>query len=211
MKPISRCLAIMILAAAAQAQSQADEEAFFGKIFAAMGIGTGSVVADIGTGPDPVHARRMAKIVGPSGKVVCVDITDAVIEQLRGLFKKEGVTNVEVRLGRTNDPTLPTGIFDAILVSLTYHEMVEHQAMLDHIRLALKPSGRLVVIESITDKRRKAPRAEQTQAHELAPDLLEAELLAGGFKVIRRIEPLRVIDGETKYLIVAASNVVEKQ
>jgi hypothetical protein len=94
-----RYLAVLVVAAAAQAQSPAEQEEFFSKIFAAMGIATGSIVADIGTRPDPVHARRMAKIVGPSGKVVCVDITETVIEQLRTIFKDEGVTNVEVRLG----------------------------------------------------------------------------------------------------------------
>src|SRR6266478_2216828 len=104
MKVIRRYLALLFLAAAAQAQSPAEQEQFFSKIFTEMGVAAGSIVADIGTGSDPVHARRMAKIVGPSGKVVCVDISEKVIEHLRGLFKEEGIANVEVHIGKTNDP-----------------------------------------------------------------------------------------------------------
>jgi ubiquinone/menaquinone biosynthesis C-methylase UbiE len=200
---------LLLAGAAAQAQSPAEEE-FFSKIFTAMGIATGSMVADIGTGSDPVHARRMSKIVGQTGKIVCVDINDKVIAHLQGLFKEEGLANIEAHLGKPNDPVLPTEAFDAILVSSTYHEMEEHQAMLEHIRQALKPGGRLVVIELIAEKRRNAPRLEQTLAHEFAPDLLDAELRAGGFKIIRRIEPLATAPGEIKYLILATPNDKEK-
>jgi ubiquinone/menaquinone biosynthesis C-methylase UbiE len=52
-------------------------------------------------------------------------------------------------LGKANDPLLPAASFDAVLISHAYHEMTEHAEMLAHIREALKPTGRLVVIEAL--------------------------------------------------------------
>jgi predicted methyltransferase len=106
-------------------------------------------------------------------------------------------------LGKTNDPLLPAASFDAVLISNAYHEMIEHAEMLSHIRQALKPTGRLVVIEAYVKSRSHLPRDEQTKKHEFSPDLLDTELRASGFDIVIREEPL-FLDGSTiKYLIAA--------
>jgi ubiquinone/menaquinone biosynthesis C-methylase UbiE len=185
------------------AQDAELQDRFFGQIYKAMGISTDSIVADIGTGDRPVHALRMEKIVGPSGKIVCVDIDEKAVTSLRKSLEAEDTPNITAQLGKENDPMLPGEAFDAVLISNAYHEMEEHQSMLEHVRQALKPGGNLVIVESIAPKRRRAPRLEQTAAHELAPDLVDAELRLAGFKIVSKIEPL-MMDGDTvKYLIVS--------
>ena len=193
--------AFLLLSLAAQDTELQDR--YFGQIFTAMGLSPGAVVADIGTGPRPVHALRIVKLIGTSGKIVCVDIDSKVISQLNENLKAEGTTNIMAQLGKPNDPMLANQTFDAILVSNTYHEMEEHQAMLDHIRNALKPRGRLVIVEAFTAKLRKAPRLEQTVAHAFSPELLDTELRAAGFEIVSKIEPLLVDGNDVRYLISA--------
>jgi predicted methyltransferase len=99
---------------------------------------------------------------------------------------------------------LPRSAFDAVLISNAYHEMTEHQTMLAHIREALKPGGRLVVIESIDKTRRQSARAEQVKHHELSPELVESDLSAAGFQLVSRVEPLvPSADATVRYLVAA--------
>jgi hypothetical protein len=81
--------------------------------------------------------------------------------------------------------------------------MTEHEAMLSHIRQALKPGGRLVIVEAITVKLRKATRIEQTVKHAFSPELLDTELRAAGFEIVSKIEPLMIDGSDIRYLIAA--------
>lgn len=91
-----------------------------------------------------------------------------------------GVTYVEFVVGEPSDPKLPKHAFDSIMISNAYHEFTHPRPMLRHIREALKPGGKLVVLEAITPKMRDRGRDEQVKAHELAPAILEGELEAAG-------------------------------
>ena len=185
------------------AQDSELQDRYFGQIFTAMGLSPGAVVADIGTGSRPVHALRMVKLIGTSGTIVCVDIDAKVVRQLNESLKAETTPNITAQLGKPHDPMLAARTFDAILVSNTYHEMEEPQAMLDHIREALKPGGRLVIVEATIAKLRKAPRLQQTAAHAFSPELLDTELRAAGFEILTKIEPLLVEGSDIRYLIAA--------
>lgn len=82
--------------------------------------------------------------------------------------------------------------------------MAGFQTILAHIREALKPGGRLVVIESIDKTRRQAARPEQVKHHELAPERVESDLSAVGFQLISRVEPLVTsADTTVRYLVAA--------
>ena len=133
-----------------------------------MGVTTGAVVADVGAG-DGFFTTRLSKAVGPSGRVYAVDVSSQALERLKVNVAREGLTNVEPILGAPHDPKLPVGVLDAALIINAYHEMREHQAMLLAIRRALKPSGRLVIVESVVDPQRGAPRESQESRHYLAP------------------------------------------
>ena len=184
------------------AQDEAVKRKFFSDVHQALALKPGSVVADVGTGDDPLHPLAIAEVIGKTGRIVCVDIDQTALDKLKKTFPKT-TTNLEIRLGKVDDPMLPPASFDSVLISNAYHEMTEHAAMLLHIRQALRPNGRLVIIELFDENRRQQPREELTKKHEFPPELLEAELQAAGFEIVRRIQPLLRNGSEIKYLIAA--------
>jgi len=119
-------------------------------IMDALGIADGAVVADIGTGRG-WFAVRLARRVGPRGLVVAEDILPEMLDAVERRASREGWTNVETVLGTPDDPKLTPGRFDAVLVVDTYHEVENGPALLGHLRDALKPSGRLGIVDYRTD------------------------------------------------------------
>src|ERR1044071_4910660 len=95
----------------------------------AIGIAKGSTVADVGAGAGYM-TWRMAERVGPSGKVVANDIQPKMLELLRHNMAERKLTNVETVLGTIDDPKLPRGALDLILLVDVYHEFSEPQKML---------------------------------------------------------------------------------
>lgn len=153
-------------------------------IIAALGLSTGSRVADVGAG-DGYFTMRLAQAVGSVGRVLAVDIEQKMLDALKQLVEKEKLSNVDLIRAEPDNPRLPSDSLDAVLIVHAYHEMVEHATILGHIRKALRPAGRLVIVEQITDKLRDEQRARQVKAHELAPEYVVGELHAAGFRVER--------------------------
>jgi predicted methyltransferase len=112
----------------------------------AMNLKNGDVVADIGVGSG-YHARKIAPRIAPGGKVLAVDIQPEMLDILTGLAAREGISNIETVLGTVSDPMLPEGVADWVLLVDTYHEFAEPQAMLAKIRNALKPTGKVCLVE----------------------------------------------------------------
>src|SRR5262245_11644039 len=159
-----------------------EKEQRVGDIFAAMAVQPGAVVADIGAGPG-FFTVRLAEAVSPGGRVFAVDISSSVLRSLKSRLEQEGLKNVDVVEGSVSDPHLPEGVLDAALIVNAYHEMTEHQAMLEQIRKALKPGGRLVIVEPISPGRRDATRKEQASQHEIAPGFVQEDARSAGFDV----------------------------
>ena len=113
---------------------------------AMMGLEDGDVVADIGAGSG-FFTRRMARLVAPTGTVYAVDIQPEMLEILQGYVEEEGVTGVVPVLSEFDDPKLPEGEIDWILLVDVYHEFGNHEAMLAKMRQALKPDGRVALLE----------------------------------------------------------------
>ena len=151
-------------------------------VFTAMGLAPGSTVADIGAG-DGFFTTRLARAVGPTGKVYAVDISQGALDRLGRRVREEGLTNVEPILGSTSDPRLPAGSIDAALIVNAYHEMREHQAMLEAIRRALKPDGRLVILDSVRAGEQGYPREAQESRHTLAPHFVQRDAIEAGYFV----------------------------
>ncbi len=113
---------------------------------AMMALEDGDVVADIGAGSG-FFTRRMARLVAPTGTVYAVDIQPEMLEILQGYVEEEGVTGVVPVLSEFDDPKLPEGEIDWILLVDVYHEFGNHEAMLTKMRQALKPDGRVALLE----------------------------------------------------------------
>ena len=184
-------------------ETQREEQQRVADVFKALGIAPGAVVADVGAGQG-FYTVRLAKAVGNTGKVYAVDVSDSALRSLRGRVADEGIGNVDVIEGAVDDPRLPKGSLDAALIVNAYHEMTEHQKMLAHIRAALKPGGRLVILEPISPSLRERGRAEQTRQHEIAPALVQQDAKAAGFSVVELLDPFSDHHGHggSEYLLV---------
>jgi predicted methyltransferase len=173
-------------------------------VIAALGVKDGSHVADVGAG-DGYFTTRLSKAAGETGAVYAVDISSRQLSRLRARLEREGVGNVQTIEGATDDPRLPEGRLDAALIVNAYHEMTEHQQMLAGIRRALKPEGRLVILEAIAEQRRGASREVQERTHELEARFVQDDLAAAGFRVLRFEEGFTTRPGGHSEWIIVAS------
>jgi ubiquinone/menaquinone biosynthesis C-methylase UbiE len=116
------------------------------RALAILQVAPGSTVADIGAGSG-YFTERLARLVGVSGRVYANDIQAGMLDLLRRRLNRERLTNVTLVLGEPADPKLPAAAIDMALMVDVYHELSHPQTMLANIRKALKPGGRLVLIE----------------------------------------------------------------
>src|SRR5215469_6016353 len=151
----------------------------------AIGIAKGSTVADVGAGAGYL-TWRLAERVGPTGKVYGNDIQQQMLELLRRNMQQRKITNVEPVLGTVDDPKLPRGGVDLVLLVDVYHEFSEPQAMLRHIRESLRPDGRLVLLEY----RGEDPKVPIRPEHKMTVAQVKAELEPEGFRMERVSEVL---------------------
>jgi ubiquinone/menaquinone biosynthesis C-methylase UbiE len=162
-----------------------EEEEQPDKALEAIGIRRGMVVGDVGAGSG-FMSFKMVKLVGPSGKVYANDIQPEMLEILRTRAQRDKVTNIETVLGTDRDPKLPAGTLDLILLVDVYHEFSQPQAMLDRMREALKPNGRLVLLEY----RKEDPTVPIRPEHKMSVVEVKAEVIPEGFQFDQVIEVL---------------------
>jgi ubiquinone/menaquinone biosynthesis C-methylase UbiE len=135
-------------------------------------IKEGMTVADIGAG-EGYYTVRLGARVGPKGRVLAQDIDPAAIERLGQRVERERFDNVSIKLGAPDDPRLPEGSFDRIFLVHMYHEVTEPYAFLWRLRPALRPGGKVIVVD--TDR--------STDRHGIPPPLLFCEFAAVGFRL----------------------------
>ncbi len=152
----------------------------------AMNLHDGDTVADIGAGTG-FYSRRLAKAVAPSGKVYANDIQPEMLERLKELAAQEGVTNIVTVLGTEDDLKLPAKTFDWVLLVDVYHEFQQPQVMLEKIREALKPNGRVALVEYRLEG---STASHISVEHRMSVDQVTAEWTAAGFLLERTIEDL---------------------
>lgn len=88
--------------------------------------------------------------------------------------------------GGAADPKLPAGSLDGVLMVIMDHEVEDHQAMLEHVKAALKTGGRFVVVDMAPHKTLTRPRGDQTKNHVIDAGLVESEVREAGFEVVSR-------------------------
>jgi len=151
------------------------------QIMDAMGIADASVVADIGAGSG-WFTIRLARRVGPQGKVYAEDVQKEMIAAIRRRVTREGLANVEAVLGLNNDPRLPANALDAILVVDAYHEVENRVAMLASLARALKPQGRIGVVDFKLDGTGPGPSPDER----VSPDAVVKDAAEAGLRLIRQ-------------------------
>jgi ubiquinone/menaquinone biosynthesis C-methylase UbiE len=116
------------------------------EILAAAGVRPGMAVADVGAGTG-LFTMLFAQTVGPSGRVYAVDISRAFIEYIGERAKSEGLDNVTTVLTKGTDTELPEASIDLVYTCDTYHHFEHPGETLRSIKRALRPGGRMVVID----------------------------------------------------------------
>lgn len=145
----------------------------------------GMMVADVGAGVGFL-SLRMAKKVGPAGRVYANDLQPEMLVKLRENAAREKVANIVPVQGAVDDPHLPDNTLDLVLLADVYHEFSEPQKMLRKIRAALKPGGRLVLLEY----RKEDPRIPILEDHKMSVVQVKTELEPEGFVLTQVIESL---------------------
>lgn len=146
-----------------------------------LGVADGSVVGDLGAGGG-WFTIRLARRVGPNGLVYAEDVQPQMIEAIERRVKREGLRNVRAVLGTTRDPRLPKSALDAILIVEAYHEMEDPVGLLRNAAVALKPQGRLGVIDYKKDGLGPGPPLEDR----IDPETIIRDASAAGLRLISR-------------------------
>jgi len=144
----------------------------------------GMWVADVGAG-EGYYSVRLAPVVGPQGRVLAEDIVPEVRDQLAQRIQREKLDNVAVMLGEPDDPRLPPRSLDRVFLVHMYHEVTSPYAFLWHVREALKPGGRIIVVDA----------DRPPQRHGTPPALLRCEFAAVGIEM----REIRGIGGDTYF------------
>jgi ubiquinone/menaquinone biosynthesis C-methylase UbiE len=148
-------------------------------------VARGSTVADLGAGSG-YFTVRLAKAVGASGRVYAVDIQQGMLDLLQRAVAKEKLANVTPVLGAEDDPRLPEGAIDLVLMVDVYHELQSPQRTLAHLMRALKPGGRLVLLEY----RAEDPNVPILPEHKMTKAMVKLEIEHEGFKQQRVYDDL---------------------
>jgi ubiquinone/menaquinone biosynthesis C-methylase UbiE len=155
------------------------------RIMDELGIGEGSVVADLGAGGG-WFTVRLAYRVGPNGKVYAEDIQHQMIDAIRRRVSREQLKNVETILGTPEDPHLPVPV-DAVLIVDAYHEMVQPVVLLRNVAAALKPNGRIGIVDYKKDGYGPGPLLEDR----VDPERVIRDANAAGLQLLSRPTFLR--------------------
>lgn len=146
-------------------------------LHAALGLQPGQTACDVGAGSG-YHTVRLARAVGPTGRVLAVDLQPRMLELLRERVTEAGLRNVETIEATASDPRLPDGACDLILLVDVYHELAWPEPMLAAFRRALAPEGRLALVEF----RAEDPDVPIKALHKMSKAQIDRELLPRGFR-----------------------------
>lgn len=138
-----------------------------------LGVGPGMRVADIGAGSG-YYTVRLARRVGPEGRVIAQDIVPEYLQGLRERVRRDSLPNVDLALGDPHDPRLPPESVDLALLVHMYHEIEQPFGLLYNLAPALREGGRVAVV----DLNRPTPR------HGTPPALLRCEFAAVGYRQV---------------------------
>ena len=145
------------------------------------GVKPGMSVADVGAGQG-YYTVRLARVVGPHGRVLAEDIVPEVRDTLSERIQRESLDNVAVKLGTPDNPMLPPQSFDRVFLVHMYHEVASPYAFLWHLREGVKPDGLIVVVDADRPVQRHGmpPRQLRCEFAALSLQPVKSAVLTGG-------------------------------
>lgn len=169
-----------------------DKKLQIDRVMDLLGIMAGKNVGDIGAGSGWFTVRA-SKRVGAAGVVLAEDINPQAIEYIGKRVLKENLTNIKTVLGRPDDPLLPGGSVDAVLLLKVYHEIAHPVDFMKKLRPALREGGKIGII----DKNGNGAN------HGINHDVVEREMGEAGFKLVSTYDFTKA-DGQDYFMIFVA-------
>ncbi len=154
-------------------------------MLANLGVKPGMTVCDMGCG-NGFYALQLAKMVGPQGQVLGVDIQPEMLKFLRGRMEQKNINNITPILGSLHDPRLPKNQVDLVLLVDVYHEFSHPEQMLKAIRDSLKPTGLVALLEYRSEDREVPIKL----LHKMSKKQIMKEFPPNGFKLVKEYDKL---------------------
>lgn len=151
----------------------------------ALQIKPGQTVADLGAGSG-YYSFRIAPLVGETGKVLAIDVEPRMLRIIGERAKRAGVDNVTTVLGTPSDPNLEPNSVDLLFMVDVYHELEFPLEVMTKVREALKPGGRVALIEY----RAEDPAVMIKPVHKMSERQVIKELTAAGFRHQKTVRTL---------------------
>jgi SAM-dependent methyltransferase len=155
------------------------------KCIEALELKGGEVIADLGAGSG-YYSFRLAPKVGQKGKILAVEIQDEMLAELKKRIEKEKIPNVETIKCTEKDPKLPEGSVDLVLMVDVYHELAFPYEVMMAIRKALKPDGRVVLVEY----RKEDPKVPIKEVHKMSEEQIKKEMAVIGLSHVKTVGTL---------------------
>jgi precorrin-6B methylase 2 len=151
----------------------------------ALEIKRGQTIADLGAGSG-YYSFRIAPLVGEQGKVLSIDVEPRMLRIVSERAKRERIANVFTVLSTASDPNLPANSVDLLFMVDVYHELEFPLEMMLKVREAMKPGGRVALIEY----RAEDPKVMIKPVHKMTERQIVRELTAAGFRHEKTIRTL---------------------
>lgn len=167
-----------------------------------LDVHPGDVIVDLGSGAG-YFSLKLAPMVGGQGRVLAVDLRRQSLAFLWIRAVRQSHWNVRIIHGEADDPDLPPGPVDAVLIANTYHELAEPEPILRALRVSMRPGARLVVVDRAPAESGE-PREEAAGHHEVSVAAAAEDIERQGFDEVSRQERFidRSPDGEAWWLVV---------
>lgn len=144
----------------------------------------GNTIADIGAGTG-YFTRLFAAAVGPEDKTIGLDIEPSMVEYMKEDAKKRGLTNYEAMVVKPDDAGLPPQSVDVIFICNTYHHIEDRVIYLKRLAGALKPNGRIVIVDFY---KKPLPVGPQSVAHKISEEEVKKEFKQAGYRLTKSLD-----------------------
>jgi len=186
---LSRAGVLLVAAATLLSRAGSDDSSQAARLVELLELRPGAMVADIGAGRGEMSVL-VAKRVGSGGRVYATDINEGRLADIRAAVSREHLLNIVVLKGAERATNLPDACCDAIFIRDVYHHFPDPAAMNRSLFAALKPGGRLAIIDFVPEPGSKLPSGAPPNrgGHGIRPDQVSAEVVAVGFSRADAIE-----------------------
>lgn len=145
------------------------------RVMDAIGVKPGMTIGEVGAGRG-YFTFKLARRVGEEGKIYANDIDQEALMSIESRCRSEGITNVEIILGKIDDPTFPEGKMDMVFMSFVFHLLEKPVELLRNLKPSMKQGASLIIIDP-----RKAKMTPQVEKRKIIEPVIEA-----GFKLLRK-------------------------